>query len=197
MFAGEPEAALEAAESELQIAERFQLPLISRPGRIPDRMGAIPAEERAIGLQRMEEAISAIRRTGAEMGLPYLIGLYADALADSGRFDDAEKSIEAALDLGRYNGTYFQLAELLTIEARIRESSGGGSHEIEWMLHKAENIAALQRSAIGRLRVAVELARRFQKRGDAQRAHELVMPHAELVGRLGDSADARAARDFF
>ena len=131
------------------------------------------------------------------MGLPYLIGRYADALADSGRFDDAAKSIEAALNLGRYNGTYFQLAELLTIEARIRESRGGGSHEIEWMLHKAENIAALQRSAIGRLRVAVELARRFQKRGDAQRAHEVVMPHAELVGRLGDSADARAARDFF
>ena len=197
MFAGEAEAVLEAAERELQIAEKFQLPLIVGQAAFQIGWARFQLKERAIGLQRMEEAISAIRRTGAEMGLPYLIGRYADALADSGRFDDAAKSIEAALNLGRYNGTYFQLAELLTIEARIRESSGGGSHEIEWMLHKAENIAALQRSAIGRLRVAVELARRFQKRGDAQRAHEVVMPHAELVGRLGDSADARAARDFF
>ena len=130
-------------------------------------------------------------------GCPISSGVYAEALADSGRLDDAAKSVEAALDLGRYNGTYFQLAEVLRIEARIRESSGGGSDEIEQMLHKAANVATLQRSAIGRLRIAVELARRLQKRGDPDKARELVAPHAELVGRLGDSEDARAARDFF
>ena len=80
----------------------------------------------------MEDAISAIRRTGAEMGLPFFIGLYAEALAVGGSLTDAEKSVEAALELGRHNGTCFQLAEILRIEARIRENSGGALDEIEY-----------------------------------------------------------------
>ena len=148
-----------------------------------------------MGLESMNEAISAIRQTGAEMGLPYFIGLYAEALADCGRLDEAEKSVEAALDLGRSNGTYFQLAEVLRIEECIRERCGAGTDEVEQMLHKAANVAARQRSAIGRLRVAVELARRFRKRKEAAKARDLIASHIELIDRLGDSADARAARE--
>jgi hypothetical protein len=124
MFAGEPQAALQAAESELQIAEKFQLPLIVGQAAFQVGWAQFRLGEREAGLRGMEEAISAIRRTGAEMGLPYLMGLYAEALGDSGRLDGARKSVEAAIDLGRYNGTYFQLAEVLRIEARIREKSG-------------------------------------------------------------------------
>ncbi|TIN48021.1 MAG: hypothetical protein E5Y32_05875 [Mesorhizobium sp.] len=131
------------------------------------------------------------------MGLPYLIGLYAEALGDSGRLDGARKSVEAALELGRYNGTYFQLAEVLRIEACIREKSGGGPDEIEKMLHKAANVATLQRSAIGQLRIAVELARCLRSLGDVEKAREFIAPHGELVGKLDDSQDARAAREFF
>ena len=74
MFAGEAEPALEAAERELQIAEKFQLPLIVGQAAFQIGWARFQLKEREIGLQRMEEAISAIRRTGAEMGLPYLIG---------------------------------------------------------------------------------------------------------------------------
>jgi hypothetical protein len=112
-------------------------------------------------------------------------------LADSGRLDAAAKSVEAALDLGRYNGTYFQHAEVLRIEACIRERNGGGPGEIEQMLHNAANVAKLQRSAIGQLRIALELARR-----NAAKARDLLAPHAELVAKLGDNEDARAAREF-
>ena len=196
MFAGEPEAALKAAQSELQIAEKFQLPLIAGQAAFQVGWAEFGLGEREPGLRRMEEAISAIRRTGAEMGLPYLVGVYAEALGDSGRLDAAARSVEAALDLCRYNGTYFQHAEVLRIEACIRERRGGGSDEIEQMLHKAASVATLQRSAIGQLRIALELARRLQKRGDLAKARELLAPHAELVGRLGDNEDARAAREF-
>ncbi len=196
MFAGEPDAAVRAAESELQIAEKFALPLLAGQAAFQLGWSEFRLGERNAGLHRMAEAISAIRRTGAEMGLPYLIGLYAEALGDSGRLDDARKSVEAALDLGRHNGTYFQLAEVLRIEARIRERNGGDSDEIELMLQRAANVATVQHSAIGGLRVAVELAQRLRKRGDPDKARELVAPHGELVDKLGDSEDARAAREF-
>ena len=168
MFASEPERALQEAENELRIAEEFQFPLLIGQAAFQIGWGQFWLGGREVGLRRMEEAISAIRRTGAEMGLPYFIGLYAEALADSGRVNEAEKSVAAALDLGRHNGTYFQLAEVLRIEACIRESSGGSPDEIEQMLHKAESIATLQHSATGRLRVALELARRLRKQGNAR-----------------------------
>lgn len=197
MFAGDPEAALRAAESELHIAQKFQFPLLVGQAAFQVGWGQFRLGEREAGLRGMEEAISAIRQTGAEMGLPYLMGLYAEALGDSGRLDSARKSVEAALELGRCNGTYFQLAEVLRIEAFIREKSGGGPDEIEQMLHKAANVATLQRSAIGQLRIAVELAGRLRRRGEVDEARELIAPHGELVGKLDDSQDGRAAREFF
>ena len=196
MFAGEPEATVRAAETELKIAEKFQLPLLAGQAAFQVGWGQFRLGQRDAGLHRMAEAISAIRRTGAEMGLPYLMGLYAEALGDSGRLDGARKSVEAALELGRHNGTYFQLAEVLRIEARIRERGGGGPDEIDQLLQKAANVATLQRSAIGGLRVAVELAHRLRMRGEPDKARELIATHGELVDKLGDSEDARAAREF-
>jgi hypothetical protein len=145
----------------------------------------------------MENAISAIRRTGAEMGLPFFVGLYAEALADSGRLNDANKSIDAALELGRFNGTYFQLAEMLMIEADIQERRGSSSDEIEKILYKAKSVADLRNSTMSRLRVAIELARRLRKRGMLEKARALVAPHRELVDKLGNNDDACAAREFF
>jgi hypothetical protein len=129
------------------------------------------------------------------MGLPYFIGLFAEALADSGRLDEARKTVEAALDLGRANGTYFQLADTLRIKACIRDRRGAAPEESLQILNKAAGVAGLQRSAIVGLRVAIEQARRLREGGQSASARELMMPHGELITRLGDVADARAARE--
>lgn len=195
ILAGEPEPALGAAEKELEIAEQFQLPLIIGQAAFQLGWAEFRLGDQTPGLARMEQAISAIRQTGAEMGLPYFIGLHAEALKDCGRLAEAEKSIESALELGRHNGTYFQLAELLRIEALIREGGGASINEVEQMLRRAAEVAALQKSSTSQLRVAVELARRLRLRGDADRARALLESHRGLMERLGDSSDAVAARE--
>jgi len=48
---------------------------------------------------------------------------------------------------------------------------------------------------MGGLRIAVELAHRLRKKGHAARARELMTPYGELIKKLGDTADARAALD--
>jgi hypothetical protein len=63
------------------------------------------------------------------------------------------------------------------------------------MLRKAAHVATMQRSAAGRLRVSIELARRLRKRRLANEARELFASQRELIARLGDCPDARAARD--
>jgi pimeloyl-ACP methyl ester carboxylesterase/class 3 adenylate cyclase/tetratricopeptide (TPR) repeat protein len=195
MFAREPVEALEAAERELRVAEDFQLPLLSGQAAFQIGWSQFWIGDRQIGLQGMDKALTSIRETGAEMGLPYLMGLFAESLADCGQLDEARRTVEAALDLGRSNGTYFQLSEMMRISASIRERQGAGSHEVETLLHQAAGVATLQRSAIGHLRVMVELARGLRKRGDARRARDLLASQLELVGKLGDRPDAHAVQE--
>ena len=198
MFAGEPEAALRAAESELQIAEKFQLPLLVGQAAFQVGWGQFRLGEREAGLRGMEEAISAIRRTGAEMGLPYLVGLYAEALGDSGRLDERCASrLKLPSSSAATTEPTSSSPKYLGSKPVSAKSSGGGPDEIEKMLHKAANVATLQRSAIGQLRIAVELARCLRSLGDVEKAREFIAPHGELVGKLDDSQDARAAREFF
>jgi pimeloyl-ACP methyl ester carboxylesterase/class 3 adenylate cyclase/tetratricopeptide (TPR) repeat protein len=195
IFARQPERALQAAESEQQIAEEFQFPLLKGQAAFQIGWGRFWLGEKDNGLKGMDKAISAIRQTGAEMGLPYFIGLYAEALADCGSLDEARKTVEAALDLSRANGTYFQLADILRIKACIRERRGAAPEEVVQILNKAADIAVVQRSAIGGLRVATELARRLRKGRHGARARELMAPHVDLINRLGNVADACAARE--
>src|SRR5439155_22679264 len=170
-------------------------PLLSGQAAFQIGWGRFWLGEKENGLKDMDKAISAIRQTGAEMGLPYFIGLYAEALADCGRLDEARKTVDAALDLSRANGTYFQLADILRIKACIRERRGAAPEEVLQILNKAADIAVVQRSAIGGLRVATELARRLRKGRHAARARELMAPHVDLINRLGNVADACAARE--
>ncbi len=195
IFAREPERALAAGEIELRIAQEFQFPLLTGQAAFQIGWGRFWLGEKEKGLDDMAEAISAIRRTGAEMGLPYFIALFAEGLAQSGRLAEARKTVEAAIDLGRTNGTYFQLAETLRIKACIRDRRGAAPQESMQILNKAADIAGLQRSAIVGLRVAVEQARRLRQGGQSARAREIMMPHGELITRLGDAPDARAARE--
>ncbi len=195
LFAREPEPALAAAESELRVATEFQFPLLIGQADFQICWARFWLGEKASGLSGMDDAIAAIRRTGGEMGLPYFIGLYAEALAAADRLEAARKTIDAALELSRSSGTYFQLADMLRIEACIRDRRGAAPQEIMQILNKAADIAVLQRSAIGGLRVATELARRLRRGGHASRARDLIRSHNALITRLGDTADALAARE--
>jgi class 3 adenylate cyclase/tetratricopeptide (TPR) repeat protein len=195
LFAGEPERARQAAENELQISEEFQFPLLSGQAMFQMGWARFWLGEREPGLKCMEQAMTAIRQTGAEMGLSYFMALHAEALAHCGRLDDAGKAVAAALDHGHANGTYFQLAEVLRIEACIRDRSGAEPEEFEQMLRKAADVADSQCSGLSQLRTAVELARLFRRRRQARKARDILASHSELIERLGDSRDARAARE--
>jgi hypothetical protein len=49
---------------------------------------------------------------------------------------------------------------------------------------------------MGQLRISIELARRLRERGDDQSARDWIAPHSDLIARLGDNTDGRAAREF-
>ena len=55
------------------------------------------------------------------------------------------------------------------------------------MLSKAQGVADIQNAAVSRLRIALELARCFRRRGDPGKARALIAPYSDLVEKLGDS----------
>jgi tetratricopeptide (TPR) repeat protein len=185
ILAGEAPDALQWAERELSMAERFQFPLFVGQALFQIGWAQFQLGERAAGMTRMEDGITAIRRTGAEMGLPYFMALHAEALSALGRTDEAAGSIRAAIDLGLRNGTHFQLAEVLTIEALIKEQLGASPADVEKWLRRAIKVASTQRSRTGELLAVKELAGRLSGRGRKAEAAKLMAGHVALLEQLG------------
>jgi pimeloyl-ACP methyl ester carboxylesterase/DNA-binding SARP family transcriptional activator/tetratricopeptide (TPR) repeat protein len=185
IFAGEAEDALVWSERGLSTAERFQFPLLVGQTLVQIGWAQSQLGERIAGLSRMEDGIAAIRRTGAEMGLPYFMALYAEALVALDRLDEAAGSIRAAIDLGRQNGTQFQLAEVLATEAIVKERMGASPADVEKSLRRAMQVATGQHSRTGELRAASELARFLRGRGREADASKLMAGFAALLKQLG------------
>jgi pimeloyl-ACP methyl ester carboxylesterase/class 3 adenylate cyclase/tetratricopeptide (TPR) repeat protein len=196
ILAGEAEQARQWADRELSTAQRFQLPLLEGQALFQLGWARFRLSEVDEGLRYMEEGIQAIRRTGAEMGLPYLIALYAEALSDVGRLEEAAGSVARAIDLSRQNGTQLQSGEMLAIETLIQEQLGAAPTDVETRLRRAAAIALSQGSKAGQLRIDIELARRLRTNGRDREAGKLISPHRDLIARLGSGRDAEAAREF-
>jgi tetratricopeptide (TPR) repeat protein len=188
IVAGDAEQARQWADRELGIAQRHQFPLFVGQALFQLGWARFRLAERDEGLRQMEDGIDAIRRTGAEMGLPSFIALYAEALSDIGRPHDAARSIAMALDLGRKNGTQLQFGEVLGIEARIKEQLGASANEVETRLRHASAVALSQGSKLGQLRIEIELARRLRAADRESEAEKLTSKHRDLLLKLGPAS---------
>lgn len=195
MFGSEPEQVVQWAERSLDVAGRFQLGLLIPLAGFQLAWGRFMLGERDAGLRGMEEGIAGVRRIGAEMGLPHSMALHAEALSAVGRTAAATRLVKAALDLGDGNGTFFQRGEILRIRALIGRAAGADPAETEAILARASAAADSQGTAVARLRIDLDLARLRMDSGDGEGARALLQRHAELVARLGDRPDARAARE--
>ena len=75
MFRREPKPALQWAEREIELCDEFTLPLLHSQGVFQAGWAAAQLGEPDLGIEQMEKGLQAIRATGAEMGLPYFLGL--------------------------------------------------------------------------------------------------------------------------
>jgi predicted ATPase len=196
LLASEPEQSLDWAARELSLAEQFQFPLLVGQALCQSGWARFWMGRHDAGLAEMEEGMDRIRATGAEMGLPWFIGLHAEALLEASRIEEARDSVTTAIRLGRQNGTLLQFAEVLGVEARIDERLGAAPAVVEKKLRQAQAMARSQHSAMGELRLARELAGRLRRQDRLREAKDLLAPHADLIARLNGFQDGEAARDF-
>jgi predicted ATPase/DNA-binding winged helix-turn-helix (wHTH) protein len=120
--------------------------------------------------------------------MPYYLSVLADALAHSGRVDEAETTIQTALDIAHSRNEIWCLPEVLRIKGTIATFQGK-TNDAEGLLIRAMALAEETSALSWRLRAAIDLAKLWRagpKAGDARRV---------LLPVLNEFTEGFATRD--
>jgi predicted ATPase len=144
----------------------------------------------------MEQGVNGIRATGAEMGLPYFLGLLAESLASSGQRTRALALLEEAIRSAMRNGGHFMLSELLRTRAEIlSQSKDRNALEIETLLRSAIDIAQKQNALVPALRSATSLARMLRQHKRKAEARDVLAAYAHIIASVAGTRDAVLATE--
>src|SRR6266581_1576587 len=115
----EPRAALEWARKEIAICDEYMLPLVRSQGVFQAGWATAQLGDAQGGIAMMEQGVSGIRASGAEMGLPYFLSLLAEAFAGAGQRGRALGLIEMAIGSAMRSGSHFLLSEVMRTKADV------------------------------------------------------------------------------
>jgi predicted ATPase len=117
------------------------------------------------GIRLLESGLEAYRGTGAELALPYYLGMLAEALIQAGKFAEARTALREALSLVEKNDERFQEAELHRLMGELLLAESDDQNAAEECFSRALEIARRQKSKAWELRVTISLVRLWQKQG--------------------------------
>jgi predicted ATPase len=197
MFRREPEQASEWAQREIDVCNEYLLALLLSQGKFQLGWALAQQGEAAEGIARMNHGLTAIRATGAEMGLPYFIALLAEAHAKHGALDVGLAEIERAIATANRNGAHFQMPEILRIKGELLSMRRASAKEAESCYTQAIDVARRQRAKSLELRAATSLLRHASSKRRRASRETLAAIYAEFTEGLDspDLADAKALLD--
>jgi DNA-binding SARP family transcriptional activator/predicted ATPase len=196
IFRREAEATLAWAQKEIAISDEYLLPLLRSQGEFQAGWATAQLGNVKAGIAQMEHGVQALRATGAEMGLPYLLGLMAETLAGAGRRDWALHVLDQAIGSAMQNGTHFLLSEIVRIKGEVlAQAKDRDAQEIESLLRRAVDIAAEQNAPLPALRAATGLARFLAGQRRRAEARVVLESHATLIATLAGTRDAASAAE--
>ena len=139
------------------------------------------------------------RGTGAELRVPYYLGMLGEAYTQAGRFEDAFAALNEALAVVDKNDDRFHEAELHRLKGELLlAATADQGVEAEACFQRAIDIARRQHSKAWELRATVSLARLWQRQGrtdDARAALAVVYGTYTEGFTTPDLVDARALLD--
>jgi predicted ATPase len=147
------------------------------------------------GIDAMRRGLAAKRATGAQLKVPYYLGLLASACASRNQHAEARALLDDALArVGRTGECWFE-AELHRCRAEISlRSPEADPTGAEICLRKALAVAQEQEAKLWELRAATSLARLWGERGERQKAHDLLAPVYDWFTEGFDTADLKDAK---
>lgn len=140
-------------------------------GALACRQQNVPTE----GIDDLKRGIEGFRTVNFLARMPFYLGILADALARSGRLDEAEATIQAALDCAAAQNERWCVPELLRIRSSILAASERPD-EAEALLTDSM-ASALEIGALSwRLRAANDLAKLWSARSRTDDAQKMLLP---------------------
>jgi predicted ATPase len=149
----------------------------------------------AAGLDEMRRGLAAKQATGAQLKVPYYLGLMAGVLGGAGSGSEALALLDEALARVNRTGERWFEAELhrLKGEALLRLSTASFS-EGEACFVKALTVAREQGAKMWELRAATSLARLWAEQGERRKAYDLLAPVHGWFTEGFDTADLKDAK---
>jgi predicted ATPase len=194
-FRGEPESTLAWAQKQIALCDEYLLPLLRSQGEFQAGWALAQLGDVQAGIAQMEQGVQGIRATGAEMGLPYFLGLLAEVLAGTGQRDRALDLLDQATARAVENGAHFLLSEILRIKAELLAQSRDSKTEAEALFRSAVEMATKQNACLPALRAATGWARLLIQDRQRAQARAVLEPYAQLIAGIAGSRDAAAAAE--
>jgi predicted ATPase len=150
----------------------------------------------AAGLDEMRRGLAAKQATGAQLKVPYYLGLMAGVLRGAGSGSEALTLLDDALARVNQTGERWFEAELhrLKGEAVLARSSGRAA-EAEACYEHALTVARDQGARLWELRAATSLARLWRDQGRRAKARDLLTPVYGWFTEGFDTADLKSAKE--
>ena len=163
------------ASKVISICTEHDFPFWAAGGRILDGWAIACLGKADEGINKLDEGLTAWRKTGARLWLPIFLALKAEAHAEIGRSETALKTIDEALAISAETGERWAVAEVLRIKARLLQATGNvAADEIENILVKALEIGRRQQALSWQLRTACDLMRLLHDQGRGEEALTLL-----------------------
>ena len=196
MFRREPDLALLWAEREIEVCDEYMLPLLRSQGVFQVGWATAQLGELDLGIEQMEQGVQAIRATGAEMGLPYFLGLLGETYSKAREAGKALATIGAAIESAERNGARFQLSELLRMRADVlARGRYSDSDEVERTFRAAIESARSQGALMPELRAATSLAGYLAETERRSEARELLRSYSDFIRTTPGCTDIDAAAE--
>jgi predicted ATPase len=194
------------ADASLEVATEHGFPFWSAFQTILQGWVLVKQGKADAGIVHMSRGMEAYWATGAELLRPYLIGLFAEALAEGGSTERGLVILAEALETVEKTGERFYEAELYRQKGELLfrpYSEGSGlpstatssrSCEIERCFLKAMTVAGRQQAKWFELRAATSLARLWHHQGRKEDAHTMLAKSYNWFTESFDTADLKDAR---
>ncbi|MEM7042594.1 MAG: AAA family ATPase [Pseudomonadota bacterium] len=183
LFAQDYEAAERWSVMEIENCQRHKLPFLGAQGQFTQGWAKAHLGNVRDGVELMEAGIAGIRKSGAQMGLPYFLALFAEIRLEQGEADQASKLLGAAFDDAAKSDSRFQYSELLRVKAAMLAKADKNDPGVESLLREAVATAKAQGVGLAELTSAVTLAEHLASAKRSAEARELLLGSNEHLER--------------
>jgi predicted ATPase len=160
-------------------------------------LGWASAEEGSLdeGIRRVGEGIRDLNATGAELRLPYYLGIQAHLRRRRGQLDEASAVLTEALVVAGRNGECWDdpNLHLLKAELDLAATPGEAAEAVSWF-YRAIDTARSQQAKSLELRAATSLATWWAQQGKPRDARDLLAPVYGWFTEGFDTADLKEAK---